>query len=157
MREADKADGQILDGGKTPHDEHNLQYAKEKAWPIAKTWRTHKREYYLKYIPFTEEQVEASNLIIMDGLHHSGVIFKDKLNNLRLGERQLRRLTDQYPSYEKMDDVYYHLYLLYMRKGEPQMADVWLSKLKADYPESQWTTLLTDPYFEENARFGTHM
>jgi hypothetical protein len=117
----------------------------------------HKREYYLKDIPFTEEQVEASNLIIMDGLHHSGVIFKDKLNNLRLGERQLRRLTDQYPSYEKMDDVYYHLYLLYMRKGEPQMADVWLSKLKADYPESQWTTLLTDPYFEENARFGTHM
>ena len=117
----------------------------------------HKREYYLKDIPFTEEQVEASNLIIMDGLHHSGVIFKDKLNNLRLGERQLRRLTDQYPTYEKMDDVFYHLYLLYMRKGEPQMADIWLSKLKADYPESQWTTLLTDPYFVENARFGTHM
>ena len=117
----------------------------------------HKREYYLKDIPFTEEQVEASNLIIMDGLHHSGVIFKDKLNNLRLGERQLRRLTDQYPTYEKMDDVFYHLYLLYMRKGEPQMADVWLSRLKADYPESQWTTLLTDPYFVENARFGTHM
>ena len=117
----------------------------------------HKREYYLKDIPFTEEQVEASNLIIMDGLHHSGVIFKDKLNNLRLGERQLRRLTDQYPTYEKMDDVFYHLYLLYMRKGEPQMADIWLSKLKADYPESLWTTLLTDPYFVENARFGTHM
>ena len=117
----------------------------------------HKREYYLKDIPFTEEQVEASNLIIMDGLHHSGVIFKDKLDNLSLSERQLRRLTDQYPSYEQMDDVFYHLYLLYMRKGDPQMADSWLNKLKADYPESQWTTILSDPYFVENARFGTHM
>ena len=117
----------------------------------------HKREYYLKDIPFTEEQVAASNLIIMDGLHHSGVIFKDKLDNLQLGEKALRRVTDQYPTYEKMDDVYYHLYLLYMRKGEPQMADNFLSRLKSDYPESQWTTLLSDPYFIENARFGTHL
>ena len=117
----------------------------------------HKREYYLKDIPFTEEQVAASNLIIMDGLHHSGVIFKDKLDNLRLGEKQLRRVTDQYSTYEQMDDVYYHLYLLYMRKGEPQMADVYLSKLKSDYPESQWTAILSDPYFVENARIGTHM
>ena len=117
----------------------------------------HKREYYLKDIPFTEEQVAASNLIIMDGLHHSGVIFKDKLDNLQLGEKALRRLTDQYPSYEQMDDVFYHLYLLYMRKGEPQMADNYLSRLKSDYPESQWTTLLSDPYFVENARFGTHL
>ena len=117
----------------------------------------HKREYYLKDIPFTDEQVEASNLIIMDGLHHSGVIFKDKLDNLTLGEKALRRLTDQYPSYEKMDDVFYHLYLLYMRKGEPQMAENFLNRLKNDHPESQWTTILTDPYFVENARFGTHM
>src|SRR3712207_1437689 len=47
----------------------------------------HKREYYLAQIPFTAEQKEASNLVIMEGLHKSGVIFKDKLDNLRLGER----------------------------------------------------------------------
>ena len=117
----------------------------------------HKREYYLKDIPFTDEQMETSNAIIMDGLHHSGVIFKDKLDNLRLGEKNLRRLTDQYPTYAEMDDVYYHLFLLYMRKGEPQMADVYLSKLKSEYPESQWTAILSDPHFEENARFGIHM
>ena len=39
----------------------------------------HKREYYLKQIPFTPEQVAESNKIIEDGLFHSGVIFKDKL------------------------------------------------------------------------------
>jgi len=117
----------------------------------------HKREYYLKDIPFTVEQVAASNLIIMDGLHHSGVIFKDELDNLRLGEKQLRRLTDQYPSYEQMDEVYYHLFLLYMRQGNPQKANVYLNKLKAEHPNSQWTAVLTDPYFEENARFGAHL
>jgi hypothetical protein len=29
--------------------------------------------------------------------------------------------------------------------------------LKADYPESQWTILLSDPNFVENARFGVHI
>ena len=42
----------------------------------------HKREYYLSQIPFTTEQLEASNKILEDGLHHSGVIFKDRLDNL---------------------------------------------------------------------------
>ena len=49
----------------------------------------HKREYYLAQIPFTEEQLLASNLILEDGLFNSGVIFKDKLENLKLSEKQL--------------------------------------------------------------------
>ena len=117
----------------------------------------HKREYYLAQIPFTEEQIAESDAIIKDALFHSGVLFKDKLDNLRLGERQLRRLTDQYPDYEHMDDVFYHLWLLYQRKGMGPTADRYLEQLKESYPESQWTALLTDPYFEENARFGTHL
>ena len=117
----------------------------------------HKREYYLAQIPFTEEQVEASNLIIMDGLYNSGVIFKDKLDNLILSEKQFSRLTNQYPSYEQMDNAYYHLFLLYSRKGMFGKADEFLDSLKSRYPESQWTLLLSDPYFEENARIGTHM
>ena len=117
----------------------------------------HKRAYYLAQIPFTPEQIAESNKLIMDGLYHSGVIFKDKLDNLRLGERNLRRLTDHYPDYEHMDDAYYHLFLLYMRKHQAALAQQYLAKLKADYPESQWTALLSDPYFEENARMGVHL
>ena len=117
----------------------------------------HKREYYLVQIPFTEEQVAESNVIIKDGLFHAGVIFKDKLDNLRLAEKQLLRLTNSYPDFEQMDEVWYHLYLLYARQGKMETANACLSHLTADYPESQWTILLNDPYFEENARFGQHI
>ena len=117
----------------------------------------HKREYYLKQIPFTEEQVQASNLIIMDGLYNSGVIFKDKLDNLPLSEKALRRITDSYPEYENMTDVFYHLFLLYSRMGDPQTAETYVEKLRQSHPESPWTTLLTDPYFAENAKFGEHI
>ena len=117
----------------------------------------HKREYYLAQIPFTDEQIKASNAIIEDGLYNSGVIFKDKLDNLNLSEKSLTRLVDNYPDYEKTPDAYYHLYLLYSRLGNNKMADNYLNKLKNKYPDNQWTTLLSDPYYAENAKFGIHI
>ena len=114
----------------------------------------HRREYYLAQIPFTQEQMEASNNTIEDGLYNSGVIFKDKLDNLTLSEKQLRRLVDNYPDYEGTADAFYHLYLLYMRKHEPRTADEYVERLKQQYPDNEWTTLLSDPHYVENARFG---
>ena len=114
----------------------------------------HRREYYLAQIPFTQEQMEASNKTIEDGLYNSGVIFKDKLDNLTLSEKQLRRLVDNYPDYEGTANAFYHLYLLYMRKHEPRTADEYVERLKQQYPDNEWTTLLSDPHYVENARFG---
>ena len=114
----------------------------------------HRREYYLAQIPFTKEQVDASNKVIEDGLFNSGVIFKDKLDNLPLAEKQLTRLVSAYNDYERLADAYYHLYLLYMRKGDAPTADTYVARLKKEYPENEWTILLSDPHFVENARFG---
>ena len=117
----------------------------------------HKREYYLAQIPFTEDQMATSNLAIMDGLYNSGVIFKDKLDNLDLSKKQFTRLETQYPDFEQKADMYYHLFLLYSRLGQHDVAAGYVEKLKAEYPENQWTILLTDPYFKENAQFGVHI
>ena len=117
----------------------------------------HKREYYLAQIPFSEDQVATSNLTIMDGLYNSGVIFKDKLDNLDLSKKQFTRLETQYPDFEQKADMYYHLFLLYSRLGQHDVAAGYVEKLKAEYPENQWTILLTDPYFKENAQFGVHI
>lgn len=117
----------------------------------------HKREYYLAQIPFTEDQVAASNDIIKDGLFHAGIIFKDKLNNLNLSEKHLLRLTNNFDDFPQLDEAWYHLFLLYSIQGKQELADNSLSHLKADFPESQWTVLLSDPHFVENSRFGIHI
>ncbi len=117
----------------------------------------HTREYYMAQIPFTDEQKAESDNIIKDGLFNSGVIFKDKLDNLKLSEKALTRLTSQYTDYERNDEAWYHLFLLYSRRGDTAMADRCLAMLKDSYPESKWTVLLSDPYFVENARFGVHI
>ena len=96
-------------------------------------------------------------MLLSEGLYNSGVIFKDKLDNLPLGEKNLRRLADNFPDFENMDQVYYHLYLLYARKGDFTTADTYVEQLKENFPESQWTLILTDPYFVENAKFGVHV
>ena len=117
----------------------------------------HKREYYLAQIPFTEEQIAESNNLIKVGLFHSGIIFKDKLDNLRLSEKALGRLTSQYADYEHNDEAWYHLFLLYSRQGRTAEADRCLTMLQSDFPESDLTILLSDPYFAENQRFGVHI
>ena len=117
----------------------------------------HNREYYLAQIPFTDEQLEASNQQIQEGLFHSGIIFKDKLDNLTQSEKMLNRLLTQYPTYEHNDEALYHLFLLYSRQQRTELADSSVARLQSDYPESQWTILLSDPNFAENQRFGIHI
>lgn len=117
----------------------------------------HKREYYLAQIPFTEEQLAESHQQIMDGLFHSGIIFKDKLDNLKLSEKAFARLLHDYPDFEPMDEVYYHLYLLHSRQGDSLQANAQVEKLIELYPDSKWTTTLTDPFFKENALYGEHI
>ena len=117
----------------------------------------HQREYYLAQIPFTEEQRQQSDNIIKEGLFNAGIIFKDKLDNLSLSYKALNRLTSQYADYERNDEAWYHLFLLYSRQGRQQEASNCVSRLQQDYPESQWTILLSDPNFAENQRFGVHI
>ena len=93
----------------------------------------------------------------MDGLYNSGVIFKDKLENFGLAKKQLERLAIQYPEYEQMDKAWYHMFLLYSRMGDTQQAENCLTLMKNNFPESELTILLTNPYYEENARFGEHL
>jgi tetratricopeptide (TPR) repeat protein len=117
----------------------------------------HNREYYLAQIPFSDEQQTACHALIKDALFHAAIILKDKMERLNISERYLRRLTGDYPDYEHNDEAWYHLWLLYSRQGRTTEAAECLTRLKADYAESEFTQLIADPYYAENARFGEQM
>ena len=117
----------------------------------------HHREYYLKQIPFTEEQVEASNLLIRDGLYHGGVLEMEKIENFALSRKTLLRLVENFPDFEKMDDVYYHLFLLAMRQGDDEQMNYYLSLLQSEFADSKLTKTLSNPRFLELAQHGRHL
>lgn len=116
-----------------------------------------KREFYLKQIPFTPEAKAASDLIIMDALHHAGVIEKDDLGDFQLAEESLSRVARQYPQYEKMSDVYYQLFLMYLRWNKPEQADRYRNLMAQHYPENDTTRVICNPNFERNMRYGRRL
>ena len=114
----------------------------------------HKRDYYLAQIPFTTEQKEAAHGIIRESLYEAALIEKDRLEDFPLAERTFTRLYTDYPDFEKMEDVYYQLFLLYSRWGRSDKAEQFRDLLANYYPESDITKLITAPDFEYLARYG---
>lgn len=150
--------------GDTPEDlqdQEDPETAMDQERPLSPTDSIaadpHERDYYLAQIPFTAEQQAECHTLLQEALFRAGIILKDKMNHLRLSEQYLRRLTSDYPGYEHADEAWYHLYLLYLREGNHLQANNCISHLKAEHPESEWTILLTDPYYAENAKFGEHI
>lgn len=117
----------------------------------------HHREYYLKQIPFTEDQLAASHQALSDGLYQAGILEMEKLENFDLAYRTLLRLLTEYPEYGTLDNVYYHLFLLNGRKGNPDEAATYRQRLLDEFPDSKLAALLGNPNYERNARFGKHL
>ena len=160
-RRSNKTVVQMDDGGGVDYDaldsieaaQDSIDALEEKADSVlAPEDDPHCREYYLKQIPFTAEQKEASNLIIMDGLYNAGLIEKDELEDFPLASRTLTRIVRQYPEYEKIYDTYYQLFLLYSRWDKPDEADYYKGMMAQVNPDSALTKRILDPNFLTDAR-----
>ena len=117
----------------------------------------HRPEYYLKDIPFTEEQMEASNALLVDGLFNAGIIYKDEMENFPLAERTFQRILDIFPNFEQRDETFYNMYQLYYRLGRMDEAAIMKDSLVLGYPENKHASLVNDPKFEFKARYGKHI
>ena len=114
----------------------------------------HRREYYLKDIPLTDEQMEASNAALVDGLFNSAVIYKDRMENFPLAERTFQRLFTDFPDYKQTDEALYNMFQLYARQGRREEANVYKDRLLTEYPQNEHGKLIADPDFEFKGRFG---
>lgn len=123
---------------------------------IAESDDPHTREYYLQQIPYTAEQFHESGERLSDALLQAGVIYKDELREYELSEKALRRSAEDFPEMESADDALYNLYLLYSLWKRNDMAEMSRESLKSQYPDSRYTLIVSDPYFEENVKYGKH-
>ena len=114
----------------------------------------HRPEYYLKDIPFTDEQMTQSNAKLVDGLFNSAIIYKDRMENFPLAERTFQRICIDFPEFDKMSDIYYNMYQLYSRFGYSEEAASYRVKLMEEYPDEEHTKLIADPMFEFKGRYG---
>jgi hypothetical protein len=126
----------------------------------------HKPEYYLAQIPFTDEQKQTANELIEEGLYNEGVIINEKLENFPLSIKTFRQLETRYPESQHRPDMYYAIYLMYLRmadraqrKGDTVQqnkmlaeSEIWRRKLMDYYPESAYGVAVSDPNYIETLR-----
>ncbi|MDD2436377.1 MAG: hypothetical protein PHG27_01955 [Massilibacteroides sp.] len=111
-----------------------------------------RREFYLQQIPFTPEDLDASNLIIVDGLYHMAMIYKDKLEDFPLSIEAFETLERRFPENEYRLESYYQIYLMALRMKDQALADRYKAKLINAFPESDYSVAIADPNYEYNIR-----
>lgn len=112
----------------------------------------HKREYYLQQIPFTPEDVEASNVIIVDGLYNMAMIYKDKLEDIPLAIEGFETLDNRFPDNKYKLESYFQIYLMALREGNTTLAETYKAKIIQDFPGSDYAVAVADPNYLENIR-----
>ena len=116
----------------------------------------HDRQYYLDQIPHSPEALDKSNRTITRNLMDAGLVYKDRLQEYELAEGCLWRIVSQYPDLSEADDAAYNLYLMYSLWNRTEMADSCIGLMKELFPESEYTLMVSDPDYIDNARFGRH-
>ena len=110
------------------------------------------REYYIQQIPQSDEEKEKIHAALCNALFESGVIFKDKINDKKMTIKNLERIVNEYPEFERMADTYFHLFMACSRWDEPEKAQHYKDLLVLNYPDSTVTKMILRPdFFETNA------
>lgn len=146
-------DASAMDAAKeetTLADTASVAHGQQKADP-------YDRNYYIAQLPLTAQQRAASDARLRSALLQAAVILKDKVGNKRLAHRYFQRLLTTWPTDSSNDLALYHLYLMALQRGADAEAGQTLARLQQQYPESQWTRLLSNPYYADNQRFGQHL
>ena len=112
----------------------------------------HYEEYYLKQIPKTEEEIQSAHEIIQEGLYNMGTILKDKMEDYNAAAYEYNQLLERYPDNTYRLDVYYSMYMMYMRNGQVADAEPYRDSILVNFPDSKYGQAMQDPNYLENLK-----
>ena len=150
----DAPEGGVEGGEGKQQEELSEEEKKEREKQAEYEKDPHRPEFYLKDIPFTEEQMNASNAKLVDGLYNSAIIYKDRMENFPLAEKTFKRVLDDFPEFEHKDEIYYNMFQLYARQGLSYEADDYKNRLLTEFPDNEHGKIISDPFFEYKAKHG---
>ena len=112
----------------------------------------HFEEYYLKQIPKTEEDIQSAHDIIQEGLYNMGIILKDKMEDYNAAAYEFGELLERYPDNTYRLDIFYNMYMMYMRNGQEADAAPYRDSILIQFPESKYGIAMQDPNYLENLK-----
>lgn len=106
-----------------------------------------KPEFYLRQIPVTAAQLQQSNAQIASALFAMGQIYKDKIEDTPLAISTFENFIQLFSSDERVPDAYFQLYLMEIKNGNQDQAEVYRQKLLTQYPHSKYHDALVQPNY----------
>lgn len=105
-------------------------------------------EYYLKQIPFSEEQKKSSHEQLADALFNLGVIYDEKLNDYEKAFEAFEEFAKRYPNDPRAADGFYCCYRIAGKINDTQRSDKYRDRLLSEYPNSKYAKILSQPDFK---------
>ncbi len=110
----------------------------------------HNREYYLKDIPFSEEDLAISDRAIADAFYNLGLIYAEGLNNPLKSIESYESLLERYPNDTNKLRAYYQLYRLNLDVNNLERSEYYKNIIINGYPDSEYAMFITNPDYFTN-------
>jgi tetratricopeptide (TPR) repeat protein len=104
---------------------------------------------YLKLIPKTPEDIQASNDRIAEALLNLGYIYKDGLQNMPSSIKSFEELLSRFPENKEALKVYYQLYLMGKDIPDEALANKYKDKIMAGYADSDYAMIIQNPEYNK--------
>lgn len=108
------------------------------------------RNYYLKDIPISEEQISNAKLQIANALYQAGFIYKEELKSTEKARLIFEDFTTRIEEHPKMLQVYFQLYQLYDENTQADQKDKYKGLIISHFPDTDYAKLVQDPNYYED-------
>lgn len=105
------------------------------------------RNYYLKDLPITPEQIKSSDEKIIEALYATGIIYKESLKDSINAFNTFGELMERYPENPYVLQTSYHLYKLSIKLNKIAEANYYKTKILNEFPTSNYAKIVADPQY----------
>lgn len=104
-------------------------------------------------LPLTKEDVDTSNIMILDALYNLGIIYKEQLKENIEAIGYFTNVIDRKIKHEKVLPSAYQLYLIYKKSGDSK-SNIYKNIILNDYENSDIAKLVLDPDYLKNKKLS---
>lgn len=105
--------------------------------------------YYLRDIPFSDEQKAKSNMKIMEAHYALGSVYKELLQDNAKASETFEEMLRRYPDNKYVLNLYYQLYRIYLGMENQGRANYYKDKILNEYPDSEYAKIIKNPDYQK--------
>ena len=139
---------QTSDSANTQLEGINTQKQAENLTPEELTKK--EREQFLKNIPISDEQLQASTIKVIDAYYNAGTLYREQLNDYTNASKTFEKLLEKYPENKYKLVTYYQLYRIYVTMPDEAKANYYKNLITTKYPESEYAAIINNPDLNSN-------